>query len=45
MDEDPNNAMVMLGRQLMRAKDTDHRLARNGENNYARVIMDDDALN
>ena len=45
MDEDPNEAMERMGRLLERADDTDIRLARYGENNYARVTLDDDALN
>ena len=43
--EDPNEAMERTGRLLERADDTDVRLARNGKNNYARVTLDDDALN
>ena len=43
--EEPNEAMERMGRLLERAEDTDLRLARNGENNYARVTLDDDALN
>ena len=45
MEEDPREAMERIGRLLERADDTDLRLARNGVNNYARVTLDDDALN